>query len=128
MLKISALLKVANHQADPCITKCVLTGEAHMVVSGDSDFLMCLGINASFGDLMATDLLVDKKDFSIKTGKVVTGQRSAASHVESTLTTHMEGKFVFLARSKLVTARKIDTTKLKKPQLKLAIILQSFHA
>ena len=76
------MLKVANHQADPCIAKRDLTGEANMVVSRDSNFSMHLGNDALFGDLMTKDLLVDKKDFAIKTGKVVVGQHSAASWVE----------------------------------------------
>ena len=55
------VLKIASNQADPNIAKCVVDGEANAVMSGDSDFSMCLGSNCDYFDMMTKDTTIDKK-------------------------------------------------------------------
>ena len=56
-----AMTKIANNQADPNISKCVAYGEAKAVLSGYSDFEMCIGNNCKCFDMMIKDRATDRK-------------------------------------------------------------------
>ena len=73
------LIQISDNQDDPSIAKCVIDGEADVVLSGDSDFVMHLGNNHF--DTMIKDIAVDRKEMSIKIAKVATSQKSVASWI-----------------------------------------------
>ena len=58
-------------------------------------FLISLGSNSQNFDFITKDIALDKKSMKILTAKVVTGQKSVLSWVESKLLTHMEEKLEF---------------------------------
>ena len=90
---MSAMIQIADNQVDPSICKCIIDGEADAILSEDSDFTMHLGNNHF--DVMTKNIVVDRKEMSIKRAKVVTGQKVAASWIEFILVTHVKGKLVF---------------------------------
>ena len=89
------MLKIANNQVDPNIVKCVVDGEVDAVLSGDSDFATHLRSSCDYFDMMIKDVIINKKDVTIQTAKVVTSQQKVSTWIELKLLTHMEGKLVF---------------------------------
>lgn len=90
-----AMLQVADYQADPSADKRVVDGDADAVLSGDSDFAMCLGSSSDYFDMMTKDASIDKKNATIQTAKIATSQQKVAAWTEPSLTNRMECELVF---------------------------------
>ena len=92
---VPILIQISDAHAAPNIARHDADGEADVVVSGDSDFAMCIGCNKNIFDLTIKDVYVNKKDLNIQSAKLVTGQQSVAFWLENVLKTNMEGKLSF---------------------------------